>query len=268
MKKPLVSVIMAEYNTNIELLVESIKSIVNQTYKNIELILIDDCGNNSAALKKIVSDFNDKRIKLYKNETNKGLTYSLNRAIDLSNGEYIARMDTDDFSYPNRIEEEMNFFLEHDEYDLIGSRCDFYDGETIWGESKDKGEVTREKLLKGCPLVHPSVIYRKKAMVEIGCYKNYRRSEDYATWIIMFVNNHRMYVMDKKLVRYHLSINDYKKRTLKTRKPFFNILKNEYLKLNPSKVDIIKIRIKTIIAGTIPWRLMFAHHKKVFKINQ
>ena len=105
-------------------------------------------------------------------------------------------------------------------------------------------------------------------MVEIGCYKNYRRSEDYATWIIMFVNNHRMYVMDKKLVRYHLSINDYKKRTLKTRKPFFNILKNEYLKLNPSKVDIIKIRIKTIIAGTIPWRLMFAHHKKVFKINQ
>ena len=177
-------------------------------------------------------------------------------------------MDTDDYSYPNRIEEEMNFFLEHPEYDLIGSKCDFYDGIEIWGESKDYGDVTREKLLCGCPLVHPSVIYRKKAMIEIGCYKDYKRSEDYATWIVLYVNNHRMYVINKKLVRYHLSINDYKKRTLKTRKQFFNILKNEYLELNPRKFDIIKIKLKTMIAGTIPWRLMFAYHKKVFKIKQ
>ncbi len=267
MKKPLVSVIMAEYNTDVELLKDSINSIINQTYSNLELILIDDCGKNSSLLDKIVADVNDKRVKLYKNKVNKGLTYSLNRAIDLSRGEYIARMDTDDFSYPNRIEEEMAFFIEHPEYDLIGSRCDFYDGKEIWGESKDHGEVTREKLLNGCPLVHPSVIYRKSSIKEIGCYKDYKRSEDYATWITLFVNKHRMFVIDKKLIRYHLSIEDYQKRTLKTRKQFFNVLKNEYLQLNPKKIDIIKIKLKTVIAGTIPWKLMFAYHKKVFKIK-
>ena len=105
-------------------------------------------------------------------------------------------------------------------------------------------------------------------MKEIGCYRYYKRSEDYATWIALYVKNHRMYVINKKLVRYHLSINDYKKRTLKTRRPFFNILKKEYLELKPKKIDIVKIKLKTIIAGTIPWRLMFAHHKKVFKIKQ
>ena len=265
MNKPLVSVIMAEYNTNTDLLKESIQSILNQTYDNFELILIDDCGFNSNVLNEIIESFNDRRIKLYKNESNKGLIFSLNRAIELSSGEYIARMDTDDFSYSNRIEEEMDFILKNPKYDLIGSRCDYYDGENIWGESKDYGEITREKLLKGCPLVHPSVIYRKKCMTAIGGYKEYKRSEDYATWIELYANNYKMYVLNKKLVRYHLSIDDYKKRTLKTRKYFFKVLKNEYQKLNPNRRDLLKIRMKNIVAGIVPWKLMFAHHKRVFK---
>ena len=265
MKKKLVSVIMAEYNTNIDLLKESIKSIINQTYNNLELILIDDCGFNSNKLEKIINEFMDNRIKLYKNETNKGLIFSLNKAIELSKGDYIARMDTDDFSYPTRIEEEMDFLLANNKYDLVGSRCDYYDGKNIWGESKDFGDVTREKLLNGCPLVHPSVIYKKQCIVEIGGYKKYERSEDYATWIELFVNNHKMYVLNKKLLRYHLSIEDYKKRTLKTRKQFFKVIDIEYKKLKPTRLDIFKIKTRSFIAGIVPWKLMFAYHKKKFK---
>ena len=264
----MVSIIISEYNTKVELLKESIKSLVNQSYENIELILIDDCGYNSDKLDNIVQSFNDNRIKLYKNESNKGLVFSLNRAIEISKGNYIARMDTDDYSYPNRIKEEMNFLLEHPEYDLVGSRCDFYDGSIIWGESKDYGDVTREKLLEGCPLVHPSVLYKKEAILSVGCYKDYKRSEDYATWIELYANNHKMFVLNKKLVRYHLSIDDYKKRTLKTRKGFLKLISSDYKKLNPTKLDLFKIRIKTIIAGIIPWKLMFTHHKKAFRIEQ
>ena len=266
MNEPLVSVVMAEYNTNIELLRDSIKSIINQTYLNLELILIDDCGKNSNILGEIVKEFNDKRIKLYKNESNKGLVYSLNRAVSLANGEYIARMDTDDYSYPERIEEEINFLIMHPEFDLVGTRCDYYDGCNIWGESKDFGEVTREKLLQGCPIVHPSVMFKKLSMNEIGGYKDYKRCEDYATWISFFLNNKRMFVINKRLIRYHLSIDDYKKRTLKNRKKFFDVLKNEYMGLKPTKKDLIKIKFKTIFAGIIPWRIMFAYHQRIFKI--
>ena len=88
---PLISVIMSEYNTDEKLLLRSIESIIKQTYKNIELILIDDCGINN--VKKIVSKINDPRIKVYKNKKNSGLVYSLNKAIKKANGEYIARMD-------------------------------------------------------------------------------------------------------------------------------------------------------------------------------
>ena len=70
MKTPLVSVIMSEYNTDIDLLKQSIQSTIDQTYKNLELIIIDDCGKNSPYLKEIVASFNDKRIKLYKNKNN------------------------------------------------------------------------------------------------------------------------------------------------------------------------------------------------------
>ena len=267
MKKPLVSVIMAEYNTNIEFLKDSIKSIINQTYLNLELILIDDCGDNSKLLNKIVSNLNDDRIKIYKNKSNKGLVYSLNKAIDIANGDYIARMDTDDYSYPKRIEKEMRFLIEHPEFDLVGSKCDLYDGYKIWGESKDYGEVTRQKLLSGCPIVHPSVIYKKSSMIEIGGYKDYKRCEDYATWLTFYLNKKRMFVINEKLIRYHLSIDDYKKRTLKNRKKFFEVLKNEYRDLNPTNVDLMRITLKTILAGLVPWKIMYAYHKRIFKIS-
>ena len=176
-------------------------------------------------------------------------------------------MDTDDYSYPKRIEKEMRFLIEHPEFDLVGSKCDLYDGYKIWGESKDYGEVTRQKLLSGCPIVHPSVIYKKSSMIEIGGYKDYKRCEDYATWLTFYLNKKRMFVINEKLIRYHLSIDDYKKRTLKNRKKFFEVLKNEYRDLNPTNVDLMRITLKTILAGLVPWKIMYAYHKRIFKIS-
>ena len=96
----LVSIIMSEYNTDEMLLKESIRSMLEQTYKNFEFIIVDDKGRNN--LKEIVKSFNDERIKVVENEKNEGLVYSLNRAIEEANGKYLVRMDTDDFSYNDR----------------------------------------------------------------------------------------------------------------------------------------------------------------------
>ena len=113
-KKPLVSVIMAEYNTNEKLLKESIESILNQTYKNFEFIIVDDCGTNN--VKKITEEYNDKRIKVLKNKKNSGLVFSLNKAINMCEGKYIARMDTDDYSYPKRLEKQVTFIEKNKEF--------------------------------------------------------------------------------------------------------------------------------------------------------
>lgn len=257
---PLVSVIMAEYNTNIDLLKESIESILNQSYDNFEFIIIDDCGENN--VEKIVNKYNDSRIKVYKNPENKGLVYSLNVALSKSKGKYIARMDTDDYSYKNRLKLEVEYLEEHSNIDLIGGRADFYDGDKIWGESKFSGIITKKIMLSSSPIIHPSVMFKKSTMDKIGGYLNYKRCEDYATWIEFFVNGYKMEVIPEKLIRYHLSINDYKKRTIKTRKGFFLMLKEEYKKLKPTKFQYFKIYIKSYIAGLMPWRLMYIYHKR------
>lgn len=261
--KPLVSIIMAEYNTDIKLLKESIKSILDQSYENLELILIDDCGKND--LKKIIDDFHDERIRLYKNEKNSGLVYSLNKAINLSKGKYIARMDTDDYSYKNRLKTQLDFLENNKEIDLVASNIEYYDGKKIWGSTNYYGKVKKSDMLGGCIIAHPTVMYKKTAIEKIGGYLDYQRCEDYATWIEFFVKGFQMYIMKEKLVRYHLSRDDYKKRTLKTRKGFFRLIKEQYIKLNPSKFQLLKIYAKTFIAGCLPSNIMFNYHKSKMK---
>lgn len=260
-----VSVIMSEYNTDKSLLEKTIESILKQTYKNFEFIIIDDCGVND--VKAIVEKYDDNRIKVYKNQKNSGLVYSLNKAIEISKGKYIARMDTDDYSYPERLEKQVEFLERNQQYDIIGSKADFYDGKEIWGESQLFGEIYKDNFINGCPLIHPSVMYKTDAIKNIGGYLNYKRCEDYATWIEMFCNGSKMYILNENLIRYHLSLDDYKKRNLKTRKGFFELIDSEYLKLEPTKYQILKIKVKTFIAGVMPYRLIFRYHKKKFKEN-
>ena len=260
---PLVSVIMSEYNTEEKLLIRSIESIIKQTYKNIELIIIDDCGRNN--VKKIVSKINDPRIKVYKNKENSGLVYSLNKAIKKSSGKYIARMDTDDYSYPQRIELQVNFIEKNKIYDIIGANATIYDGEKEWGKTTGCGEITRKQLLNGCSLIHPSVMYKKSVIESIGGYQDYKRCEDYATWIEAIINGYKLYKMSDIVIKYHLSKEDYKKRTLKTRKVFFKMLKYQYIKLKPTPTKICKMYIKTFIAGIMPSTIMYKYHNNKFK---
>lgn len=259
-EKPLVSVLMSEYNSNIDLLHESIKSILNQTYSNLEVIVIDDCGKNN--VEEIIKEYKDDRIKVYKNDKNRGLAYSLNQAIKKSSGMYLARMDTDDYSYPNRIELQVDFLEKNSQYDLVASRVDWYDGKKIIGETLLYGDVNKERILNGSPIVHPSIMIRKNAIKDIGGYLEYDRCEDYATWIELFIKGKKMYVLQEKLLRYHLSLSDYKKRTLKMRMGYFKMLREEYIKLNPSVIQLVKMYLKSFLAGILPAKIMYSYHKR------
>lgn len=255
---PLVSIIMSEYNTEIDLLKKSITSILNQTYDNFEFIIIDDCGKNQ--LSEIVKEFNDKRIKVYKNDTNKGLVYSLNKALNKAKGKYIVRMDTDDWSYPDRISKQVAF-MESNDYDVVGANVVFYDGKKEWGKTNNSGIVTRKQLLLGTTLVHPTVIAKKEALINVNGYRDYKRCEDYALWIELYSQGYKLYVMEDILLKYHLSIEDYKKRSFKTRKGFFKLLRTQYNKLNPSLLNKITIYSKNIIAGLVPHKIIYLFHK-------
>lgn len=119
--QPKVTVLMSEYNTKEEELRASIESILNQTYKDFELLIIDDCSDKKST--DIIESYKDDRIKLIHNEKNLGLAKSLNEGLELATTDYIIRMDTDDIAHVDRIEKQIKFAINHPEYSIISSKA-------------------------------------------------------------------------------------------------------------------------------------------------
>lgn len=129
---PLVSVIIPCYNAE-KYIEQAVHSIIKQTYKNLEIIVTDDCSTDKTfeILQRLAKE--DSRIKLYKNETNLKIVKTLNNQISQVNGKYIARMDADDISLPKRIEKQVEFLENHTDYGFCGTNAYHIDenGKTI-----------------------------------------------------------------------------------------------------------------------------------------
>lgn len=119
-KNPTISVVMPTYN-RIDLLSRSIESILNQTYKDFEFIIVDDGSTDDSVALIQAYQKQDKRIRLIQNETNKGISFSRNRGMDAAKGRYLAIMDSDDYSEPERLEKSLAFMKKHKNYVVVNS---------------------------------------------------------------------------------------------------------------------------------------------------
>jgi len=181
-KNPLVSVIMGVFNGEKHLR-EAIKSILNQTFKDFEFVIINDCSKDKTS--EILRKYNqeDERIKIVNNHKNIGLTKSLNKALKITRGKYIARMDADDISYPERLEKQIDFLSNNLLYGLIGTWGHKIDkGGNVIGELKflTKNENIRKALIKYNPFIHSSIMLRSEVFKKVGPYnKEWRFAQDY-----------------------------------------------------------------------------------------
>lgn len=212
MSNKLVSVIMSTFNENEAELRNAIESILNQTYRNIEFLIVLDNPENNGIFN-ILNEYRekDKRIKLIINTKNIGLAESLNVAIKYARGEYIARMDADDISVPNRIEKQVSFLEENDYYHVVASdRFDIDEnGNTLPARYKVPKDFKQlKRVLKyGNAIVHPTVVIRKDVLTAIGCYRNFQASQDYDLWLRIISNGYKIYIMDEKLLYYRIRNN-------------------------------------------------------------
>lgn len=181
MTQPLISVIMSAYNESIDELDNSVKSILNQTYSNIEFIIVNDNPNNSI-LSEYIDTISDDRVVILKNVDNIGLVASLNKALSSAKGEYIARMDADDISTINRLERQLQY-LERNNLDMIGGDLQLINvrGEII---QERMHFPTSEKRIRKCILwgnciSHPTWFVRREIYNNLGGYKNAPNCEDY-----------------------------------------------------------------------------------------
>ena len=185
LKKPKISVVMAVYNS--ELYVgESIESILNQKFKDFEFIIIND-GSTDRSLE-IVKSYKDKRIKLIDNKKNMGHTDCLNQGINISRGEYIARMDSDDVSLPNRLATQVSFMDSHPEIAVCGTWVKTIgEGKSFTNRLLTDPDDIKTNLLFYTSLAHPTVMIRKSFLIKHNLRYSIatdrdENSEDYGLW--------------------------------------------------------------------------------------
>lgn len=182
----LVSVLMPVHNGK-PYLEEAIKSILSQTYKDFELIAVDDASSDNSfnVLEKYAKK--DIRIKIIKNEKNIGLTKSLLKAVSIAKGAYIARQDADDISLPERLEKQIYFLSHNPSYAAIGTRARIInkDGKFIKKADVPKTWFMTKQILKfGNCFLHGSIMMRKEDYDKAGGYRNnFHFGQDFDLWL-------------------------------------------------------------------------------------
>lgn len=195
----------------------ALDSMIHQTYKPDELVLVKD-GPITNALQKVIDDRTAQDVPIVQVQlpVNKGLGLALNEGIKVIKNELIARMDSDDFSMPERCEFQCKAFENDPELDVIGcSVLEFVDSiDNVVGERKVP--LTNKEIYKFAkrrdPFNHPTVMYRKSAVEAVGGYSDYRKNQDTDLWIRMLLNGATCLNIESPLLRFRFDENTYKKR--------------------------------------------------------
>jgi len=226
---------MAAYNAD-KYIAQSIQSLIDQTFTDFELILIDDKSNDKT--KSIIEQFSikDKRILPVYNNINKGLTKNLNRAIADSKGKYIARMDADDISYLTRLEEQFNFLENHPSIDLVGTSSHEIDKNGDFINKRivpEKHEDIVSLLPKANPITHSTVMFRKKSFAKVNFYnESYKTTQDYELWFRAIGAGLKFHNLQNILLKYRMDENYIQRKSLKYRLYDFKLRLNGFKNIN------------------------------------
>lgn len=212
---PKVTVLVPVFNAE-KYLKESLESILNQYYKNLELLIINDGSTDNSA--NIVHSFSDHRIRLIHNGENKGLIRTLNYGLELAKGTYIARHDADDIAIIDRIEKQVNFLDENPDIDLIGGYAELIDEKgnpfTTIQVPTNYEDILKTIYNVNC-FIHPSVMYRASTARAIGGYHiSAIYAEDYDLWL-KFIERSKVVNLAEKLVRYRIHPDQISQKKLK-----------------------------------------------------
>lgn len=177
-----VSVIMSVYNTKEEYLRKAIESILNQTFKKYEFIIINDCSDEKTT--EILEGYQDERIVLVKNDKNLGLTASLNIGLARAKGRYIARMDSDDISYVDRFKSQYNYMEQHPDVDVLGGWVKVEKKiNKSYGSANNEWRKVR-MLFENAGICHSTAFIRKTFLDQYSIKYDVgiKKSQDYDLW--------------------------------------------------------------------------------------
>jgi glycosyltransferase involved in cell wall biosynthesis len=223
-EQPLISVIFPVWNAE-SYIEAAIKSILNQTIKNFELILIDD-GSTDSSLKIMQRlSVTDNRILLIARE-NKGLIYTLNQGIHQAVGKWIARMDADDIAYENRLEKQLDY-LHKTKADICGSWAELFgEQQRVVLKHAVSNNAIKTELLFCTPFVHPTIMIKAELAKSMLYQDDWKHCEDYDLWVRLAENGCKLVNVPEVLLKY---------RTHKNQVSILHLCKQQKLSQNVRK---------------------------------
>lgn len=257
---PKISVIMGMYNTKSkEYLEKSLMSILNQTFKDFELIICNDGSTNECIKWAKAICKNDKRVIFIENEKNMGLAYTLNHCLKYAHGEYIARMDDDDFSHKDRFEKQIKYLEQHKSVDLVSCNINLFDENGIYNTLSYPKHIIKKDFLFNSPIVHPAIMTKRSAFDKVKGYRDTKetvRVEDYDLFMRMFSKGIKMDVLQDVLFDYRDDKeNSIRRKKYKYRLNEFIVRLKGFKKLHLYPIGIF-YAFKPLIVGFIPTNII------------
>ncbi len=256
---PVISVLMGTYNESEKQQIRTaIDSILGQTFRDFEFIICDDGSEPEFYewLQKFCKK--DARIRLMRNKQNRGLAYTLNRCFFYSSGRYIARMDADDISLPQRLEKQAAFLDANEKYALTGCNVGMIDESSIWGKRKLKEQPEKMDFLNTSPFVHPTVMMRREVMERLHGYssgKQFLRVEDNDFFMRVYESGYIGYNLQEILFLYRETAASYGKRKYWFRINEYRVRCEGFRKLGILKGNM-RCALKPLVAGAVPVPVM------------
>lgn len=261
-----ISIIMGIYNCA-EYLPQAIDSILAQTYTDWELILCDDgsTDNTYDVADEYVQKYRQKII-LIRHETNQFLSASLNDCLKQATGYYVARMDADDKSTPDRFEKQVKFLEDHPDIQLVGTAMQWFNEEGYLGIVLREHFPDRNSLRKGTPFNHATIMTYKEIYDKLGGYtvsERTRRGQDYDLWFRFYAAGYRGANIDDPLYLCREDFNTIKRRKFRGRWNDYKTVLFGFRLLNYPWYWYIMPTL-ALLKGLVPHQLLYLQ-RKLFK---
>lgn len=229
--KPKVSILLPVYNAE-KYLSDCLKSLLNQTFHDFEIIAINDASTDASLSILYKYSEIDSRIKIHSNKSNLKLAATLNRGIQLSSSPLIARMDADDIALPNRLEYQYNFMLSNPKVAILGTNIKVLGTNQIWKMPISNSSI-RASLVFNSPILHPTVIYRKHIICKYSGYnENIIYAQDYELWHRLSKDSKIVFAnIDIPLIYYRLTDSDKPSSYKEIQKKTADTIRKEQIKM-------------------------------------
>lgn len=228
----MISVIMGIYREDPEILSEAVYSLLKQSFQDIELIAILDDPKN-IQLQNFMLDVaaSDARVRFYVNGDNMGLTRTLNKALTLAQGEYIARMDADDISLPERLKIQLEFLQNH-KMDIVGGNLQMIaeDGNSIYSIQKlpSSNQRIKEGLKYGQVVPHPTWLVKREVYQTLGGYREVPQAEDYDFLIRAVLHGYQCGNVQNTVLKYRMTTSSVSRSSLYKQYQYMRLLSHNY----------------------------------------